>query len=129
MKKISIPRLEKVVVSLRLLPKALAKRAFLSSLFLMALSLAIGGLLFYKYYTKIGEEDFDVDYLVQFNESVFQNFLEQKKVRVRMFKKIDNETYPNPFAVPQSAAVEPSAPVSISSPEATTSTPEELLED
>jgi len=95
--KINIPKLSKIKLSFAKLPQTLARRAFLSSLLFVFVSLILGGVLFYKYYVLIQRESSVAGGIIRLNEDVYQDVLTTKQIHQREFEAIDSKEYFNPF--------------------------------
>jgi hypothetical protein len=76
------------------IPRTLAEKFLLTSIFLLILALFIGFLIF-KFPTSFKEEM--PQKIEAFNENLYQKVLEKFKERERKFEEIDQKIYLNPF--------------------------------
>ena len=81
------------------IPWILAEHAFLASLILFLITLAIGGLLFYKYIILLeqGPQSEQTDQTFLLREDIYQQVLEHWQKDEEKFQQADSKQYPNPF--------------------------------
>jgi Fe2+ transport system protein B len=76
------------------IPRTLAEKFLLTSIFLLIFALLIGFLIF-KFSTSFKEET--PQKIEAFNKNLYQKVLEKFKEREKIFKEIDQKIYFNPF--------------------------------
>jgi hypothetical protein len=76
------------------IPRILAEKFLLTSIFLLILALFIGFLIFKSSTSFKGEMPQKIE---AFNENLYQKVLEKFKERERKFEEIDQKIYLNPF--------------------------------
>lgn len=84
--------------SLAKIPRILVKRLFLSCLLFFLFSLALGGILFYKYVflaQKVKPEVFQRESLLK--EDIYKEVLKIWQEHERKFNEADSKEYPDPF--------------------------------
>jgi len=115
MMKIPKFKTEKIKRFLKKLPGALGKRAFLTFLGLLFLSLTLGSLVFYKYSFLTAKEEAKISgESIQFKEELYQQISERWQEREKRFKGADSKEYFDPF---QGVKKEASGPNETSTPE------------
>ena len=119
-------KIEKAKNFFKKLPKLLAKHPFSTFFGLLAVDLILGGFVFYKYVFLIEKlETQTPGNIFKFDETTYQEVLNQWQQREEILKNIDNKIYPNPFQGPGEGIVSPtSTEPATSTPEATSTPPE-----
>ncbi len=80
------------------LPRILGRQAFLTFLALLLLSLALGGLCFYKYGFLAARVELQIPKKpLQLNEEMYNRILGEWEGREQRLKEIDVKQYPDPF--------------------------------
>ena len=79
-------------------PLALGKKAFLTSICLIILSLVLGSFVFYKYSFLVQKSEPEIiKKPLQFKEDLYQKILENLQDRKNKFEETELKEYPNPF--------------------------------
>lgn len=93
--KIKIQNIKKFFLKL---PKSLAERAFLVSLFFIILSLIFGGVMFFQYNSFLQKTEIKIiEKPLKFNETLYQNILKIWQEREKRFQEVDSKIYSNLF--------------------------------
>jgi len=81
------------------LPRALAEKAFLTFLGLLLISAVLSATIFYQYYISIQgtPEITDEEYILKFDDKVYQNILNEWKEKNEKISQLDRKEYLNPF--------------------------------
>jgi len=90
----------KAKVFFKKLPRILGENAFLTFLFLLLLSLIIGGIIFYKY--SILSEKVEAEIIekpLQFKEGVYRKVLDEWEAREKRFRESELREYPDLFMI------------------------------
>lgn len=92
-------KINKIKDVLDKIPWLIAEHAFLASLLLFLITLAMGGFLFYKYIIlleqELQSEQADETFLLR--EDIYQQVLERWQKDEEKFQQADSKQYPNPF--------------------------------
>lgn len=79
----------------------LAEKSFLISVFLILLSICVGGIIYYKYYIlAIRSEPQAAETSLKLNIQAYQDTIKEWGEREKMFNGANLKNYPNPFWVP-----------------------------
>ncbi|MDP2967333.1 MAG: hypothetical protein Q8N87_02900 [bacterium] len=95
-----IPKIKfnKIKIFFKKLPRILGEKAFLTFLFLLFISLILGGIIFYKYSILAEKaEPRIIEKPLQFKEKVYQKVLDEWEAREKRFKETELKEYPDPF--------------------------------
>ncbi|MCJ7786674.1 hypothetical protein MUP06_00460 [Patescibacteria group bacterium] len=97
-----IPKIKfnKIKIFFKKLPRILGEKAFLAFLFLLFISLILGGIIFYKYSILAEKaEPRIIEKPLQFKEKVYQEILNEWEAREKRFKETELKEYPDPFRI------------------------------
>ncbi|MDO8663228.1 MAG: hypothetical protein Q7K28_00085 [Candidatus Wildermuthbacteria bacterium] len=91
--------LKKIKIYFQRLPRILGEHAFLAFLGLFAVTLILGGLIFYKYNVLAGRAEVKKteEKPLYFDENTYQNILKIWATREDKLEKADSEKYQDPF--------------------------------
>jgi len=95
-----IPKIKfnKIKIFFKKLPRILGENTFLTFLFLLFLSLILGGIVFYKYSILAEKEEPQIiKKPLQFEEKTYQKTLNEWEVRGRRFEETELKEYPDLF--------------------------------
>jgi|GEM_PF-1228099 len=91
-------RIKGISKKLKKIPKTLAEHLFLSFFGFLIIDLVIGGFIFYKYYLLIEDSEINItEKILEFEESNYQEVLNQWQTREKALKTINSRKYFNPF--------------------------------
>ena len=87
------------IKKIKKLPRALAEKAFLTFLGLLLVSAVLGAAIFYQYYISIQGAPgiIDGEYILKFDEGVYQNILNEWKERNEKISQLNQKEYLSPF--------------------------------
>jgi hypothetical protein len=89
--------LKKIKKKLSGLPRIVAERSFLFSVFLLLLSFLIALFFVWKYYFSIEELDLSLPKIEEFNQKKFEEVLKILEDKDRNLKEIEKKEYKSPF--------------------------------
>ena len=95
-----IPKIKfnKIKIFFKKLPRILGENAFLTFLFLLFISLILGGIIFYKYSILAEKaEPRIIEKPLQFEEKIYRKILNEWDAREKRFKETELKEYPGPF--------------------------------
>jgi len=88
----------KIKIFFKKLPRILGENTFLTFLFLLLISLILGGIIFYKYSILAEKaEPQIIEKPLQFEEKIYQKILNEWEARGRRFEETELKEYPDLF--------------------------------
>jgi len=88
----------KIKIFFKKLPRILGEKAFLTFLFLLFISLILGGIIFYKYSILAEKAELrTIEEPLQFEEKIYQKILNEWGTREKIFKEAELKEYPDLF--------------------------------
>jgi hypothetical protein len=88
---------EKIKIVLKRIFQRFGKNLFSLLILLLVLDLLLGGIFFWKYCLKKGEERFQLPPPLKINQALLKKFSSDFAKREAVFKSIPQKQYPDPF--------------------------------